>query len=206
VLPKAVKALNERPSEHLFGAAPNDVGKDPVLGFALDAQAGREIAVNDALGQQSAEKLRAAGAYRVLLPRSKWPRADQARYSAEVYKVAKVKHGYVTNSEGHSHAVHLVLPVPIGSREGERQVRVKDQDARHAALQPFVTALVGWLGNASASLQEAGEFLATIPDYTETVKRLKLQKPGFRFIAGLFKELQLYGGEGVLTRVRVRSQ
>jgi hypothetical protein len=37
-LPKAVKALNERPHDHLLGAAPVDVDKNPVLRYALDAQ------------------------------------------------------------------------------------------------------------------------------------------------------------------------
>jgi hypothetical protein len=185
--------------------APVDVGKNPVLRYALDVQAGREIAYNDALGKQAAEKLRAAGAYRVLLPRSEWPRADQARYSAGVHTVAKVEHGYVTDTQGNTHQVHLVLPVPTGSRTGERQVRLKDHEPRQLDLQPFITALVAHLGDGSATLQAAGELLATIPHYTETVKGLKLQKPGFRFIAGLFKELELFGGEGVLTRVRVRG-
>jgi hypothetical protein len=205
VLPKAVKALNERPNDHLLGAAPVDIDTNPVLRYALDAQAGREILFNCELGRQAAEKLRVAGAYRVMLPRSDWPRADQPRYSAEVHTVAKVEHSYVTDTEGNVEEVHLVLPVPLGSRTGERQVRVKDHELRQTTLQPFITALVAHLGDGSASLQQAGEFLATIPHYTETVKDLKLYSQGFRVIATMFPELELFGGTGALTRVRVKA-
>lgn len=64
----AVKALNERPSEHLLGTAPKDSDANAEVTYALDYNAGREIKEQTAYLRRLEDRLRAAGRFRVLVP------------------------------------------------------------------------------------------------------------------------------------------
>ena len=74
-------------------------------------------------------------------------------------------------------------------------------------MEPFVTALVAHLQvlGKSASIQEAGSFLATLPGYTDMVRILHLHAGGFKAVAALFDDLML-AGDGAETRVEVRRR
>ena len=216
-LPRAVSALNSRPHPHVFDAAPEDLQSETEqdnkeLARQVDVQAGVDILANAKQSQQATDKLREAGAYRVLLPKREWPRVDQPRWSAEVHRVQNVRGGYVTDTAGERTQLRFALPVPANSADVEapralRGGNAARNTARRQALEPFVTALVAHLQvlGRSASLQEAGSFLATLPGYTDMVRRLNLHAGGIRAVAALFDDLML-AGDGAETRVEVRRR
>ena len=216
-LPRAVRALNSRPHPHLFDAAPEDLQSDTEqenteLARHVDAQAGVDILANAKQSQQVVDKLREAGAYRVLLPKREWPRVDQPRWSSDVHHVHGVKGGYVTDDNGERTQVRFALPVPANSVDVEPPTALRGGNAvrnaaRRQALEPFVTALVAHLQvlGRSITLQDAGSFLATLPGYTDMVRRLGMYPGGFRTVAALFDDLRL-AGDGAQTRVEVRRR
>ena len=209
-LPRAVDALNDRPHPHLYGAAPNDTDSNPHLFRLLSANAGFDILENSRQTRAAEEQLREAKAFRVLLPKREWPRADQARYSSQVFKVAGVQAGYVTDSAGVRTQVRFALPVPDSSASVELPMAIRSGDAardaaRRQALEPFITALKARLGTRSLNLRQAAKFLSTIPGYADAVKTARLVKGGFRTIAQLYDDLELFGGDGDDTRVAVKG-
>ena len=216
-LPRAVSALNRRPHPHVFDAAPEDLQSETEqdnkeLARQVDVQAGVDILANAKQSQEAADKLKEAGAYRVLLPKREWPRVDQPRWSAEVHRVQNVGGGYVTDTAGERTQLRCALPVPANSADVEAHKALRGGNAarhtaRRQALEPFVTALVAHLQvlGRSASLQEVGSFLATLPGYTDMVRRLNLHAGGIRAVAALFDDLML-AGDGAETRVEVRRR
>lgn len=209
-LPRAVDALNDRPHPHLFGAAPNDTDSNANLRRLLDTNAGFDILENSKQTRAAETVLREAGAYRVLLPKREWPRADQARYSSQVFRVASVNAGYVTDTDGVRTQVRFALPVPASSTSVELPLAIRSGNvardaARRQALEPFATALKAHLGNRSLTIQQAATFMTTIPGYSEAVKIAGLTKGGLRSVAQLFDDLELFGGDGADTKVAVKG-
>lgn len=189
-LPRAVRALNSRPHPHVCDVASEDMQpeteqENKELVRHVDAQAGVDILANTTQSQQAADKLRAAGAYRVLRPMRGWPRADQPRWSSDVHRVQSVKGGYVTNNNGERTQLRFAPPVPTTSAvvQPPRALRggnAARNTARWQALEPFITALVAHLEvlGRSAFLQEAGSFLAILPGNTDMVRGLGLHADG----------------------------
>ena len=207
-LQRAVDALNSRPSDHLMGSAPDDVGNNVALSYALEARAGEDILENSKQLKAATQRLLDAGAYRVLLPKRDWQRIDQPKYSSEVHEVRSIKHGYVVSKGGLRHQVRFAAPVSRGSQAVTipRALMPGDaarDEARRQVLKPFVEALKAHLGSRSLTLTQAGQFLSTVPGYVDAMNNLKLRDSGFRAVAALFDELRLFGGEGSLTRVAI---
>jgi hypothetical protein len=207
-LPRAIGALNTRPSVHLLGSAPDDVEDNAPLNYALEARAGEDILANSKQLTRATKMLLDAGAYRVLLPRREWQRTDQPKYSSEVHEVQSIKNGYVFSKSGLRHQIRFAAPVPKDSQTIRvlRAILPGDaarDDARREVLKPFIEALKGHLGGSSATLMQAGMFLSRVPGYTDAMKNLKLHDAGFRVVAALFDDLDVFGGEGAQTRVRV---
>jgi hypothetical protein len=210
-LQRAIRALNNRPSEHLLGSAPDDVGDNAELNYVLEKRAGEDILVNSNILSRSTKLLMDAGAYRVLLPKRDWVRTDQPKYSGEVHEVSSIKNGYVFSKGGLRHQVRFAAPVPKDSSTTIKIPRAivpgnaARDDARREVLKPFVEALKGHLGSDSATLTRAGRFLSRIPGYTDAMKNLKMHQAGFRAVVALFDDLELVGGEGNDTEVKVTS-
>ena len=80
-LPKAIEAYNSNSHSGILDAAPKEVPKSKELQYELEKQAGYDAKQNTTVYQDRVSKLRAAGAFRVLLPQSTWTRTGQARYS-----------------------------------------------------------------------------------------------------------------------------
>lgn len=207
-LPRAIGALNTRPSAHLLGSAPDDVEDNAPLNYALEARAGEDVLANSKQLTRATKMLLDAGAYRVLLPRREWQRTDQPKYSSEVHEVQSIKNGYVFSKSGLRHQIRFAAPVPKDSQtiRVPRAIMPGDaarDDARREVLKPFIEALKGHLGGGSATLMQAGMFLSKVPGYTDAMKNLKLHDAGFRVVAALFDDLDVFGGEGAQTRVKV---
>lgn len=112
-LPRAVRALNRRPHPRLFDAAPEDVQQGTEQDNTervrhVDTQAGVDIWAHAKQPQHAAYQLRAAGSYRVLLPKHEWPRVDRPRWSSEEHQVQSVRGGYVTDTIGERTPLRLL--------------------------------------------------------------------------------------------------
>jgi hypothetical protein len=202
----AVKALNERPSEHLYGTAPKNVDGNDELSYTLDYNAGREVRAQSLLMHRLEDRLRAAGKFRVQLPRDQWQKAYQPRYSATVYQVKSIRNEVVEDTRGGFHRLFLAQPVtegestpfPLSVRAGNAQ----QSERRRLAMQPYMEALKAALGEGSMSLSEAGSYLETIPGYTAALRAQNLD--GLRAVLLLFDAFELVGA-GAGTRVSVRA-
>lgn len=204
-VPRAVRALHSRPHPHVCDAAPEGVQQDTEqenteLARHVDAQEGVDILAIAKQSQQSTDKLRAAGADRVLLPKPGWPHIDQPRWSSEVHRVQSVRGGYDTDTIEKRTQLRFALPVPATSADVEPQRALRDGNtvrntARRQALEPYIRALIAHFEvvGRHASLQEAGEFLATILGDTDMVRRLSLHAEGLRAVAALLDDLRLVG-------------
>ena len=207
-LPLAVKAHNSNSHPAVLGTAPEDVAKTPVLQYELEKQAGYDEAHNSELHATRVAKLRSAGAFRLLLPRSTWVRSGQPRYSDKVYELDHFIGPDVVAKDGTRRPARDALPVPRGSQEVKvpRELKggrpVRDEGAR-AALRPFATALRGFLGpNGSLSLQGAGTKLRGVPGFSAAMIAQRLTGIGalMRFLE-LFPEFKV---EGVAPKATVR--
>eukprot|EP00969_Alexandrium_andersonii_P078606 3465967-Alexandrium_andersonii.AAC.1 len=69
-----------------MGSAPNDVKDSPELQYALEKEAGEDIAHNNAEHMKRLRRLRELGAFRVVLPRAEWSREGQPRYSERTHE------------------------------------------------------------------------------------------------------------------------
>ena len=148
--------------------------------------------------QDRVSKLRAAGAFRTLLPRSTWTRTGQPRYSERVYDLDFVSGQEAVATDGSRHALRAVNPVPQGSTS----VAVPANTRRRAALGAFAVALRGLLGDGAITLQMAGTRLRAIPGFSDAMVAQRLTGVGAlqRFI-DLFPEFAV---EGRAPRATVR--
>lgn len=185
-----VRALNSRPHPHSFDATPEDLQpgtaqENKERARHVDAQVGEDILANAKQSQQAADQLRAAGTYRVLLPKREWPRVVQPRWSSEVHRVQTIRRGYVTDTTGERTQLRFALFLPATSAgvEPPRALccgSAVRNTARRQALEPLITALIAHVDvrGRSASLQEAGELFASIAGYTDMVRILSLHAVG----------------------------
>jgi hypothetical protein len=201
----AVKALNERPSEHLFGAAPKNADGEK-LGYVLDYNAGLVMRDQTTYMRKLEDRLRAAGKFRVAVPVDQRQKSYQPAYSGKVYTLKRIHNDLVEDSQGGLHRLMEVQPVADGDStvfpQSVRPGNAEQTRQRRQALQPFMEALKAHLGEGSESLQEAGEFLQTIPGYTAAMRANKLD--GLRAALLLFDEFETIGA-GARTKISVRA-
>ncbi|MCP3880632.1 MAG: transposase family protein, partial [Sulfitobacter sp.] len=207
-LAAATKAYNANSHSALMGTAPADVSKTPVLQYALEKQSGLDEAHNSDLHTSRVAKLRAAGAFRLVLPRSTWVRSGQPRYSEKVYELDHFVGTDVVATDGTRRPVRDALAVPRGSQEVKvpRELKggrpIRDEGAK-LALRPFATALRGFLGpTGSLTLQGAGTKLRGVPGFSAAMAEQRIAGNGAlkRFLA-LFPEFKV---EGVAPKATVR--
>jgi len=199
-LPAAVKAYNGNSHSAVLNSAPEDVKSTPVLQYELEKQSGLDAAHNAKVHQERMARLRSAGAFRLVLPRSTWVRSGQPRYSDKVYELDYFVGPDVVAKDGTRRPVRDALPVPRGSQDVQvpRELKggrpIRDEGAR-AALRPFATALRGFLGpTGSLSLQGAGTKLRGVPGFAEALAEQRITGIGalVRFLA-LFPEFVVEG-------------
>jgi len=199
-LPAAVKAYNGNSHAAILNTAPEDVKSTPVLQYELEKQSGLDAAHNAKVHQDRMVRLRSAGAFRLVLPRSTWVRSGQPRYSDKVYELDYFVGPDVVAKDGTRRPVRDALPVPRGSQDVQvpRELKggrpIRDEGAK-AALRPFATALRGFLGpTGSLTLQGAGTKLRGIPGFTEAMAQQRITGIGalVRFLA-LFPEFVVEG-------------
>ena len=160
-----------------------DVPRFTVLQYELEKQSGCDQAQNTMLYQEKVSKLQAAGAFRVLLPRSTWTRTGQARYSETVYCLALVEGQEAVATDGSRYPLCDIKPVPRGSEDVTvpRALKagrpIRDTGAK-AALAPFATALRGLLGDGPITLQMAGTRLRAIPGFSDAMLAQRLVGTG----------------------------
>ena len=206
-LKEATEAHNNNAHPHLMGSAPNDVKGSDELQYALEKQAGEDVAHNHTEHVKRMRKLLEAGAFRVLLPTREWGRTGEPRYSEKVHKVDYLVGSAVVSTDGAKFLIRDVLAVPAGSQDVKvpREIRggnPRRQNAQQVALRPFAEALKGFLGEGSLTLQGAGTKLRQVPGFAAKMVEQRIQGIGalHRFIA-LFPEFVI---EGQAPRARVR--
>lgn len=205
-LPNAVKAYNSNSHDHLMGSAPDEVTGNSVLQYALEKEAGYDAATNVKQHQDRVAALQAAGAFRVLLPTKTFTRTSTARWSNEVHKVAGFVGPEVIDEKGNRFPVRNTLPVSTASKTAKASVDAGGDAKRSAAadrMRDFATALNGFLGDNTLTLQGAGTKMRQVPGFNEAMKEAKLTGVGAleRFIR-LFPDMFVVEGEGQKKRVR----
>ena len=199
-LPAAVKAYNANSHAAIMNTAPEDVKNTPVLQYELEKQSGLDAAHNAKVHQDRMVRLRSAGAFRLVMPRSTWVRSGQPRYSEKVYELDHFVGPDVVAKDGTRRPIRDALPVPRGSQDVQvpRELKggrpIRDEGAK-AALRPFATALRGFLGpTGSLTLQGAGTKLRGVPGFAEAMAQQRITGIGalVRFLA-LFPEFVVEG-------------
>ena len=99
-----------------MGNAPNDVTGSDELQYALEKQAGEDVAHNHAEHVKRMRKLLEAGAFRVMLPTREWGRTGEPRYSEKVHKVDYLVGAAVVGTAGANFLIRDVFAVPAGSQ------------------------------------------------------------------------------------------
>ena len=66
-------------------SAPEDVKGSTVLQYELEKQSGLDVKPNVEVNERRIAKLREDDAFRLLMPKATWARANQPRYSEKVY-------------------------------------------------------------------------------------------------------------------------
>ena len=195
----AVVAYNSNSHPAIMNSAPEDVKKTPALEFELEKQAGYDFAANHNINQSRIDKLRELGAFRILLPRQTWTRADRPQYSETVHEFLMIYGQDVVAVDGTKALIQRILPVPLGSSDVKipRELKpgrpIRDVGAK-AALYQFATALRGIIGPGSLSLQAAGTKLRAIPGFSEAMTEHKITGIGAlqRFLE-MFSEFVIEG-------------
>ena len=165
-----------------MGARPIDVKGNDELQFSLNFKAGQQQRELTHQLQTHASKLEELGAFRTLLPKTKFEKTDRARWSAEVHPLASVKDGFAIGKDGTKERVRFALPVSSESKSVKLPGAVaggdsaKDQFAREK-LKPYIEGLLAHIGERELSLQDAGNFLGTLPGWRAAVTELRKVMP-----------------------------
>jgi hypothetical protein len=202
----AVKAVNNNSHDHLMGSRPSDVKGNNELQYTLKKQAGTDAMQNNKAHSDRMAALRAAGAFRVLLPKSTWQRTTTAKWSNDVHKVKSFIGTEVVDEKGARFALRDTLPVDIASKGTQVPADLRGQAKQFEqrdALDDHATALNGFLGSEGLTLQGAGTKLRKIPGFTEAMAAAKITGVGAleRFIK-LFPDMFVLEGEAQRKRVR----
>ena len=210
-LPKATQAYNDNSHPHLMGSAPNDVKGSPELQYALEKEAGEDVAHNHTEHMKRLRKLLEQGAFRVLLPRSEWSRTGQPTYSERVHEVGHLVGATVVSKDNARFPIKDVLAVPGGSGDVRVPNEIRGgnparQNLQQTALRRFAEALKGFLGDGSLTLQAAGAKLSQVPGFKDALRAQRVVGPGAlqRFLA-LFPEF-VTEGRAPQTRVRLTER
>jgi len=205
-LTRAVKALNSNSHDHLMGSAPSDVKGNNVLQYALKKEAGQDAMKNTKQHADRTAALRAAGAFRVLLPSKTFTRTTTARWSNEVHQVSSFIGIEVVDTKGARFHVRDTQPVKATSKDTKAPADLGSAakgEMQRTSLRNFARALNGFLGAEGLTLQGAGTKLRKVPGFTEAMTEAKVTGIGAleRFIR-LFPDMFVVEGEAQRKRVR----
>ena len=202
-LERATTAHNTNSHSALMGSAPADVKGSKVLQFELEKRAGEDMRINSENRMKTIRRLNAAGAFRVLLPRSTWTRAGQPRYGDKVHQLDYISGSVAVAKDGTRVPIRDALPVPTASADTEVPKGLKggrpvQEPAAMATMQPFADSLKRLLrtedGPESLSIKQIAARLRKQEGFEDALKEAKISAPGQiqKFIR-LFPELKLDG-------------
>jgi hypothetical protein len=148
-------------------------------------------------------RLNAAGAFRVLLPRSTWTRTGQPRYGDKVHQLDYISGSVAVAKDGTRVPIRDALPVPTASADTEVPKGLKggrpvQEPAARDTMQPFADSLKRLLrtedGPESLSVKQIAARLRKQEGFEDALKEAKISAPGQiqKFIR-LFPELKLDG-------------
>ena len=204
-LAPAVKARNASSHSHLMGSEPREVEGNEELRYELQKQAGYDRKRNVDVHQDRLVRLRQAGFFRVVAPRSTWTRAMTPQWSNRVHTLREVVGGVAVDDEGNRYPVRDTLPVPAGSTDlqapDDLRGRAKDAERRRT-LERFASALERLLGRESLTLQGAGTKLRRTPGFSTAMQEQRVTGIGAleRFIR-LYPDRFTITGAGQSKRV-----
>ena len=112
-----------------------------------------------------------------------------------MHKVESVGSGVVTGGST-TERTRFALPVDKDSKDVKLPAAIAGGDSardqmRREKLRPFVEALMAHLGGGQLSVQDAGNFLGTLPGWRAAVTELRMGNQNVRQILDLFSELQV---------------
>ena len=204
---EAVHAYNNTGHSHLLGNEPSEVKESEALTYELRVKAGEDMKHNTEAHEDKMAAVRAAGAFRVMKPRSTWARAHQPSWSDEIHRFAKFIGPDVVDTEGNRYAVKLVLPVKSTTAQievpkeltGGRPARTADN---LKIMRPFAAKLKQLLAEPLA-LQVAGRQMNEEDGFRDAMKEAKLIGIGsFKKFLDLFPKSFKVEGQPPKQRVR----
>ncbi len=198
----AVKAHNSISHGHLMDSAPEDVKGNEALQYALMKQEGKDQLLNIALHHKRVSKLAHAGAFRTLLPKSTWARANTPKFSGKVHLLHQVAGQEAVDTEGNRYPLREVLPVAAQDARPLPEAKAPLDEGRRTKLRDYADALNGFVGSQGNTLQMAGTKMRQVPGFSRAMEKARIQGVGAmeRFIR-LFPELFEIAGERQQKRV-----
>ena len=204
-LAPAVRARNASSHSHLMGSEPKEVEGNEELRYELQRQAGLDLRHNGAVHQSRVDKLRQAGFFRVVAPRSTWTRAMTPHWSNRVHVLQDIVGTVAVDDEGNRFPARDTLPVPAGSvnMQAPDDLRGRAKDAeRRRAPERFASALERLIGREALTLRGAGTKLRRAPGFSAAMQAQRITGIGAleRFIR-LYPDRFAITGAGQSKRV-----
>jgi hypothetical protein len=206
-LEKATNKANNSSHSYLMGSAPEDYKSSESLQYVLEAQGGKDMLHNNKKWKNKVARLSDKGGFRTARDRTEWERIDQPTWSGDVKKADLFKGANVEDTEGKSHPVKTVLPVPAGSKDikidetevgpgaGKRKLQV-------AMLQDFAQNLYAKIPDAGMTIAKMAQILNSLRGFKNSAEAYSLPI-GARFvkIVRLYPKLFKLAGEAGRLRI-----
>ncbi|MDA8582770.1 DDE-type integrase/transposase/recombinase [bacterium] len=176
---KAVRALNNTPTEPLMGSDPNDVEKEPVLEFVRRKQGALDHAQNRELAKDRINKLSDAGAFRPEIPAHNFARSFKPRYGDKEALVDVKDSTRVVGESGKSYPLKYVKPVPVDSTEAVPQAlggSAQHSDRARRELRDYANRVRNRFRGQSTTLHTVAGYLRELQGFDDATRRARIRQ------------------------------
>ena len=206
-LEAATNKANNSSHTYLMGSAPEDYKSSETLQYVLEAESGKDMLHNNQKWKAKVARLSDKGGFRTARDRSEWERIDQPTWSGDVKKVDGFKGANVEDTQGKSHPVKTVLPVPAGSKD----IKIDDtkvgpgagkRATQKAMLQDFAQNLYAKIPDPGLSIAKTAQILNSMRGFKNAAEAFDLPVAA-RFVkfTKLFPKLFQLAGEAGRLRI-----
>ena len=177
-LEPATSAYQKTPHGTLHGESPEDVKDEAVVRFRLEQDNAEKLKRNANQMQQRQARIRAAGAFRPMLPRSEWERSFKPKFSGKPLEVDKIEGGFVFNNRKR-YALGRVQPAALNQKKNIPAALAKGSERRQEKaaqeMKEFVAPLKAYLrGGGGKNPAAVGRHMNERFGFQEKLKELRL--------------------------------